>query len=121
MSSTSAEPPARRRDSLATRLTLWYAGSAFLLILGATGFLYRALMNNLDREDDELLSRRTQALRTLLRERPGDEAALRRAVGQDNALHDSQLFIRLLDGERTVLETPGMAGELPPEDFPPPT
>ena len=52
-SNTGAEP---RPWSLALRLTLWYAGSAFALILVATGYLYWALVQQLDEEDDEWLA-----------------------------------------------------------------
>src|SRR5438445_13817397 len=88
--------PARRPWSLAARLTVWYAGSAFLLILGATGFLYWALLTNLDREDDEFLADRVRVLRALLRDRPGDEAALRRAVaGEQGARPEAQTLVRV--------------------------
>ncbi len=42
MSSKIAPDPSRRPWSLAARLTAWYAGSAFALVLVATGFLYWA-------------------------------------------------------------------------------
>src|SRR5262245_56569791 len=47
--------PAQRTRSLASRLTLWYGLSAFLLIAGPTGFMYWVLVANLDREDHEFL------------------------------------------------------------------
>jgi len=55
MSSKNApEPPARplKGWSLATRLTLWYAASSFVLIAASTGFLYWALVHKLEAEDD---------------------------------------------------------------------
>ena len=56
-SPTAAErAPARPPWSLAARLTAWYAGSAFLLLAAATGFLYWALVRNLDQEDDQHLA-----------------------------------------------------------------
>jgi two-component system heavy metal sensor histidine kinase CusS len=117
---TSPEKPiARAGWSLATRLTLWYAGSAFLLILGATGFLYWALITNLDREDDEFLADRVRVLKALLRDRPGDETALRQAVGTEQAARpEAQILVRILDrGGRTVVETSGMSADLPPDVF----
>src|SRR5437868_6878105 len=66
--------------SLAARLTAWYAGSAFLLILAATAFLYWTLANSLDREDDEHLGDRVRLLRALVEERPNDREALKREV-----------------------------------------
>src|SRR5262245_46788921 len=121
MSSKSAPEPARPRRSLAGRLTAWYAGSAFLLILAATGFLYWALAANLDREDDEFLEDKVRLLRTLLRDRSAD-GALRHEVGMHLAgLPSPQMYVRLLDRDgRPLLETPGMAEELPPAAFPPP-
>ena len=61
--------------SLAARLTAWYAGSAFLLLLGATSFLYWALVANLDREDDQILADKVHLLRGIFRDRPEDMAA----------------------------------------------
>ena len=63
--------------SLAARLTAWYAGTTFLLILAATGFLYWALLTNLDREDDEFLTDKVHILRTFMRDRPHDATPLR--------------------------------------------
>jgi two-component system heavy metal sensor histidine kinase CusS len=110
------------RWTLAARLTVWYAGSAFLLILGTTGFLYWALAANLDREDDEFLADRVRVLRALLQERSEDEAALRRAVGTEQAARpEAQTFVRIIGPEgRSRVETPGMSAELPPSVFPPP-
>jgi two-component system heavy metal sensor histidine kinase CusS len=113
--------PARARWSLAARLTAWYAGSAFLLILAATGFLYWALASNLDREDDEFLEEKVHLLRTLLAD-PHRGAALRHEVGLDNAgLRAPPMYVRVLAADGTkLLETPGMSAELPPAVFPPP-
>jgi two-component system heavy metal sensor histidine kinase CusS len=112
----------RHRWTLATWLTVWYAGSAFLLILGATGFLYWALAANLDREDDEFLADRVRVLRALLRERPDDNAALFQAIGSEQAARpEAQILVRIIgpDGS-TLVETPQMSVELPPSDFPKP-
>jgi two-component system heavy metal sensor histidine kinase CusS len=48
--------------SLAARMTLWYTLSAFALVLVASGFLYHALSDGLDHEDDDLLSQKLQNL-----------------------------------------------------------
>src|SRR5260370_12264234 len=95
--------------SLAARLTAWYAGSAFLLILAATGFLYWALDANLDREDDQFLADKVHLLRVLLRDRPDDFAALRHEVQGDWAVRQSaQIYVRIMDQDgRLILETPG--------------
>jgi two-component system heavy metal sensor histidine kinase CusS len=119
MSSTSSA----RRGSLAARLTLWYALSAFLLILGATGYLYAALAKNLDREDDGTILDQIHILRLLLREHPEDAAAIRQEVEvESSARQHARLFIRILSPEgRVVAETPGMAERLPPRAFPAPS
>ena len=85
MSSTEPIPGPRRASvasgwSLAGRLTLWYAASAFLLVAVATGALYWALVTNAERQDDQLLVDTVQILRALLQERPGDTGALRQEL-----------------------------------------
>ena len=120
-------PPAGGRVkgpwSLAARLTAWYAGSAFALVLVATGFLYWALAASLDREDDASLADKVILLRALLRDRPDDAAGLRQEV-EESAWAASQrlpLWVRILDEEgRPLQETPGMGETLPPEAFPSP-
>jgi hypothetical protein len=67
-SKTVPEPAARPAWSLAARLAVWYAGSAFLLVLLATGYWYWVLVANLDREDDELLADKVRVVRKLLRD-----------------------------------------------------
>jgi two-component system heavy metal sensor histidine kinase CusS len=73
---------AGRPISLATRMTLWYALSAFALILMASGFLYRALSDGLDHEDDVLLSQKFQSLTTRLNDPTTDQNDLREFVGE---------------------------------------
>jgi two-component system heavy metal sensor histidine kinase CusS len=116
MSSTTSA----RRGSLAARLTLWYALSAFLLILGATGYLYAALAKNLAREDDGTILDQIHILQLLLRDHPDDAAAIRQEVEvESSARQHARLFIRILSlGGRVVAETPGMAERLPAGVFP---
>jgi two-component system heavy metal sensor histidine kinase CusS len=113
----------RSRGSLARRLTLWYAGSAFLLVLSATGFLYHALVANMDREDDQFLADKIQFLRALLKDHAGDARALRQEVEWKPAAGQyGQFSIRILDSNgKTELETPGMQEELRAEIFPSPS
>src|SRR5436853_476134 len=120
MSSTSRTDPAAPGWSLAARLTIWYAGSAFLLVLGATVVLYWALFSNLDREDDQFLEDKVRALTTLLRAGPAESSALQREVtGNPSARESALIFVRILDpGGQIVQETPGMADGLPIELFP---
>ena len=108
-----------RSWSLAVRLTIWYSVSAFVLILGATGFLYWALATNLDREDDQFLVDKIAVLRTILREKPNDLAALKSEVERESAARQyGQLYLRVVNASGDVrLETEGMSAYLPPDEF----
>src|SRR5437762_10923339 len=110
MSSSHIPEPVRRRPwSLAARLTAWYTAAAFLLVLGASAFLYWVLVSNLDREDDQFLAERTQFLAGFLRERPNDLPALRQLLGGEGTPRPfSEIGVRLLDeAGSTLVETPG--------------
>src|SRR2546423_538318 len=116
MSSKTAPEPRRRRPwPLAARLAAWYAGTAFLLVLLATGFWYWVLATNLDREDDDLLVDKVQVVRMLLREAPEVSPALRQEVEWESAARQNvRFYIRILgpDGRRAhrvadVGEPPG--------------
>jgi two-component system heavy metal sensor histidine kinase CusS len=127
MSSTSVPDPSAGRGpkaawSLAARLTVWYAGSAFALVLAATGFLYWAFAANLDREEDQLLGDRVRAIRAVMEKRPGDAAALRQEAEEEWEAHErTRVHIRIVDGAGNVVaETPGMGRLLPAASFPAP-
>src|SRR5262245_17677906 len=98
--------------SLALRLTAWYAAAAFALVLFATGYLYWGLTRTLDREDDQFLTDRVREVRRV----GSDRAALAR-----EAPSGDRLLVRILltDGHPPI-ESPGLAGVLPRERFPPP-
>src|SRR5260370_1622662 len=84
--------------SLAARLTAWYAGSAFLLILAATGVLYWALLTNLDREDDQYLADKVHILRAFLRDNPHAVAPLKHeAEWAWASSQHAQFSVRILD------------------------
>src|SRR3989442_1082360 len=114
--------PDRKAWTLAARLSAWYAGSAFLLLSVATGFLYWVLLANLEREDDEYLAEKINVVRTLLRDNPENAAVLVWEVEGEAA---ASPFVRALvrvsrsDGS-TVVESRGMAEALPPGAFPAP-
>src|SRR5579863_9730164 len=57
-----------RPGSLALRLSVWYACSAFLLLLAGTGFLYWELVQSANQEDDQYLSEKINTIGMLLRE-----------------------------------------------------
>ncbi len=109
--------------SLATRLTLWYASSAFVLILIATGLLYFALAVHLDHEDDRLVRDKAHLLRVLLQFNSKDETQLKEEIGLDFISRNSnRTFVRILSNKENVLfETPGMADELSINAFPSPS
>lgn len=58
--------------SIVVRMTAWYAGSALILILAATGFLYWVLATSFDAEDRHALANTVTDLRLLLRASSGE-------------------------------------------------
>jgi len=108
--------------SIVARMTAWYAGSALVLILAATGFLYWVLATSFDAEDRRTLANTVTDLRLLLR--ASGELRLPEAAtpAPSHSLRQPQeIWVRIVDAEgRTLLESPGMAGELPVAMFPPP-
>ena len=108
--------------SLAGRLTAYYAGSAFLIVSLATGYLYWAMVRNVDLEDDRLLADRVRLLQAIVQTRPLDMAAIQQEVDEAwQARQNTQFFIRLLDADGTpITESPGMRELLPPQAFPAP-
>ncbi|MDB5313999.1 MAG: Heavy metal sensor histidine kinase [Gemmataceae bacterium] len=116
----SSKPGAEPRPwSLAARLTLWYAGSAFALVLAVSGYLYAVLVRNLEREDDEWLAAKTATLVRRAAARPADLATLRLETEMGDVRVAEPLLLRV----RTpagVVETPGMADTVPADAFPPP-
>lgn len=108
--------------SLATMLTTYYACSAFLIVLLATGYLYWAMVRNLDLEDDRLLADRIRLLQAILYHEPLDTAALHQEVneGWQSGQHQ-QVFIRVTDAQGNVIsESKDMDESLPSSLFPAP-
>lgn len=125
MSSKSADapipaPPTVRPWSLAARLTAWYSGSSFVLILAATSFLYWASVRNLDHQDDQLLGDRVRVLLTVLPKTPGDTAEIHREVKEEWEAHQrTEIHVRILDDAGQVLaETPEISRLLLASSFP---
>jgi len=112
--------PARPRSwSLAARLTMWYACSAFALILVASVFLYQTLRKNLAHEEEIFLADRIQDVRDLLGRQPDNTVMLEQEV--DEGSRYIQVYLRILDEQgRVVAETPGMSHVLAPRVFPQP-
>ena len=111
--------PAPRSWSLATRLTMWYACSAFALVLAASMFLYRALMSNLNREEDLFLAGSVQNIRALLKDQPENTAGLKEEVVENSRY--IQTYTRVLtERGQVIVETSGMDQVLAPGIFPEP-
>jgi two-component system heavy metal sensor histidine kinase CusS len=107
--------------SLAARLGFWFAGSSFALILAAVGYLYWALGENLQAEDEGIIADQIGILRDLMAK--GDEAGLRQEVDLEaKTRQHEKVFIRILASDgRPALETAGMDAEAPVRLFPPPS
>jgi two-component system heavy metal sensor histidine kinase CusS len=112
----SRKVPAASRPSraLAFRLTAAYSLAGLSLVLLATASLYVVLRTELDRSTDLFLADKLHVVRTILREQPGDEDALREEIELESAARRYQHFyIRLLDPQgRALLTTPGMDEQL---------
>ncbi|HEY9721967.1 MAG TPA: heavy metal sensor histidine kinase [Oscillatoriaceae cyanobacterium] len=111
-------PRATGNWSLALRLTIVCAVSAFGVVLVVTGLLYSALSQNLYREDREALRSKIALLRDLRQQHPTDRSAIAQEVVWEATSDDPHVFVRLIrpDG-RMLLETPGMTNVLPPTAF----
>jgi two-component system heavy metal sensor histidine kinase CusS len=108
----------RAPASIALRLSTWYAGSAFLLLLIGTGFLYWKLVQGFDSEDDQSVSEKINTLSKLVTSH--DQATLRWEVEGESATRPSaEVLSRVLgpDG-RVIVETTGMSALLPAQAFP---
>ncbi len=117
----TALPAARTAWSLAVRMALGFALSAFALVLVVVGVLYLDIEERLRGEDDEFLVDNVTILAELLREQPVDEEALfREVVWEWAARRHARVYVRVLrEADRTPLETPGMSEILPADAFPP--
>ncbi len=111
---------APRSWSIAARLTVWYTGSAFAMILVATGLLYGELIPDFDREDDRFLVNEVKELRELLLEPHGDHESEEGAAARI-ARQFVQVSFRVLGEDGAIaMESPGMGKLLPPRIFPQP-
>lgn len=75
----------RTRRSLALRLTCWYAAMSFAVVLSVAGYSYWALIDNLDREDDQFLADRMQEVTRDLARGPEHWDELRARLAQTAA------------------------------------
>ncbi len=102
------------------RMTTWYAGTSFLLVLMVASVLYWSMAANMDAEDHRVLRNTATNLSDLLRLSPGTGYAKRILIGPSAPLPERQfIWVRVLmaDG-RASIETTGMSRRLPVSDFP---
>jgi two-component system heavy metal sensor histidine kinase CusS len=85
-----------------------------LLVLLGTASLYIVLRTELDRSTDLFLADKLHVLRTMLRERPDDQDALREEIELESAARRyQQFYIRLVDEHgASIMTTPGMVEQL---------
>jgi two-component system, OmpR family, heavy metal sensor histidine kinase CusS len=102
------------RRTLAFRLSAAYSLAGLTLVILATASLYVVLRTELDRSTELFLADKLNVLRTMLRERPDDEDALREEIELESAARRyQQFYIRLIDEHGVpILTTPGMAEHL---------
>src|SRR5208282_3036882 len=110
----SASATRRPRRTLAFRLSAAYSLAGLTMVILATASLYLVLRAELDRSTELFLADKLHVLRTMLRERPDDEDALREEIELGSAARRyQQFYIRLLDEHGTpILTTPGMGEQL---------
>jgi two-component system heavy metal sensor histidine kinase CusS len=111
---SSLAPVSRLGRTLAFRLTAGYALAGFILVFFSIVSLYLVLVRELEKSTDLFLADKVHVLRTMLRDRPGDQDALHEEVELESAARRyEQFYIRLLDERNTtLLMTPGMADQL---------
>jgi two-component system heavy metal sensor histidine kinase CusS len=104
----------RPRRTLAFRLSAAYSLAGLMLVILATASLYIVLRTELDRSTELFLADKLHVLRSMLRERPDDEDALREEIELESAARRyQQFYIRLLDEHGVpIMTTPGMAEQL---------
>jgi two-component system heavy metal sensor histidine kinase CusS len=104
----------RLGGTLAFQLTAWYALAALVLVFLSSASLYMVLLTELERSTDLFLADKLHVVRTMLRDRPNDEDALKEEIELESAARRYEHFyIRLLDEHhRPLLTTPGMAEQL---------
>src|SRR5260370_1793848 len=112
---TKSEKRRRPPASLALRLSVWYAGSSFLMLLVVTGSLYWMLVRSFDRENDQYLAEKLTILETLLRDRPGRLDTVEWEVEGESRSRPSLRVLSsvLSDTSGVINETEGMSRELP--------
>jgi two-component system heavy metal sensor histidine kinase CusS len=116
---TKSHLAVRQPWSLAVRMALYYAISAFLLLLLTTVLAYWALQSQLEWTDDMRLLSKMKEVRPILLNEPLHETALRQSVEVEfEARSMEPVWIRVKDmGGQLLVETPGMEKALPVGSF----
>lgn len=111
--------PLRNPWSLATRLTFWYAGSAFLLLVAGTSALYLTMTEHFREATQTLLRAKVQEIERILREDSNDTARLRRILAnQPGEERGPAVLIRVMIADGPLLaETLGMDQTAPQSMF----
>lgn len=110
-----------RSISIAYRLTVIYALSAFSILVLIVSFLYYALIKSIEDEDKYFLVNKIQNLRTLLQDEPDDIEALVKAISEESEQQFIKYYARILnESSAIVAETFNEKVYLHPKDFPPP-
>jgi len=114
--------PAKHSWSLSRRLTAWYAGSAFVLVLAGTAILQWALIRGFRDEDDQYLAERIHVLRTLLKQQEHEEKVRWEVEVERADFELPHIYLRVIDPQNnSPIESAGMSQLLPPEAFPAPS
>ncbi len=115
MRSNQAEPRA-----IATQLVLLFTLSAALLLSAGLGIFYWMVVRHAFTEDNAVLADKTSAVVAEL-QRAGSKSAVTAPTQSRRSVEPTFLYVRILDGARTVVaETPKMAMLTPTEAFSPP-
>lgn len=113
----------RRSPSITVRLALLYGLLSFAILFSATAVLYWAVVVGLAHDDQRFLGEKIHVLRTMLGERPNDQALLREEVDwETRVIGHARYFVQILDAKgRVVIQTPGLGQSgINPAAFPAP-
>lgn len=121
----NAEVAGNERDAppatpLSLRLALIFFSTAFLLVLAASGILYMGTLSALQSADDQVIDKRSAAIKSLLSEPALNLPLLLHEVNDDNQ-GPRQIFIRVVTPVKdAAVATEGMNDVLPASLFPVP-
>ena len=114
---SEGERPAPAR-SLATRLSVWYFGMSFLLIVLSSCLLYWGTVLSLRWADDQVLEKRMLTLRAILQQPERNEGYLGHEVSEDLE-GPRRIFMRVIsDTEDLRVETPNAPPTFEARRFP---